>query len=529
MLRPATVLSRVRTWAAALLFRLDAACNRLYGWQFNPLYQSGAVAVVLLLLLIISGIYLLVFYRVSAPWESLQRIQADPYLGRWMRSLHRFASDALVIAVSVHAFRMFAQDRSWGPRTLAWISGVIILVLLFVSGWTGFVIVWDTFGGRLAIAGAALFDSLPLFSEPLGRIFSGERPVPPAFFFINLFLHVAIPLVAAAGLWIHLARIARPVLFPPRTLALGLSGALILLSLLFPVPLLPPHDSLSLPEAVQGDLFYAFWLTWAERHPPWAAWGGALASLSLGLLIPAWSGRPRSGRWAPSSVDSRLCTGCMQCPQDCPWGAISMRPRGDARPTLLAHVDPSLCVSCGICAGSCAPMGIGPPGHSGRDQLEQVRRLLATTRVAHPAAIACLLCEFVPQPLQSALVAQGAWILTVPCAGNVHTSALEALLRGGAGGVLVLSCPPRDCRGREGPKWLEERVYRGREAELQDRVDRRRIKLAVAAPGAIASALAAYHALARAIAEVGALRAEELGGELDGCDRTSVTATGGSS
>jgi coenzyme F420-reducing hydrogenase delta subunit len=106
---------------------------------------------------------------------------------------------------------------------------------------------------------------------------------------------------------------------------------------------------------------------------------------------------------------------------------------------------------------------------------------------------------------------------------------LEALLRGGAGGVLVLSCPPRDCRGREGPKWLEERVYRGREAELQDRVDRRRIKLAVAAPGAIASALAAYHALARAIAEVGALRAEELGGELDGCDRTSVTATGGSS
>ncbi len=68
----------------------------------------------------------------------------------------------------------------------------------------------------------------------------------------------------------------------------------------------------------------------------------------------------------------------------------------------------------------------------------------------------------------------------VECVGNVHSSVIERLLRGGAGGVLLLTCPSRDCHHREGPKWLDARVYHGREAELQPRVDRARVKIAEA-------------------------------------------------
>jgi coenzyme F420-reducing hydrogenase delta subunit len=71
----------------------------------------------------------------------------------------------------------------------------------------------------------------------------------------------------------------------------------------------------------------------------------------------------------------------------------------------------------------------------------------------------------------------GAPVLGVTCAGNLHTSVVEFLLRAGAGGVMVTSCVPRDCWNREGPKWLEQRLYHEREAELQERVDRRRIRL----------------------------------------------------
>jgi hypothetical protein len=54
-----------------------------------------------------------------------------------------------------------------------------------------------------------------------------------------------------------------------------------------------------------------------------------------------------------------------------------MVPRSDGAPGLVALVDPALCVSCGICAGSCAPMGVGPPGRTGRDQLAGVREFVA--------------------------------------------------------------------------------------------------------------------------------------------------------
>ena len=74
---------------------------------------------------------------------------------------------------------------------------------------------------------------------------------------------------------------------------------------------------------------------------------------------------------------------------------------------------------------------------------------------------------------------------------------------GGAAGVIVFSCPPRDCHGREGPKWLDQRVYHDREAELQARVDRRRVRLAHMAIGDLAGTLVAFNAFARDVAALG--------------------------
>src|SRR5512145_616838 len=84
------------------LARLDAWMNRLYGWRYNPLYHSGAIAAVLFLVLLVTGVYLLIFYRIGAPWDSVARMTADPWLGRWMRGVHRYASDAVVVAVAIH-------------------------------------------------------------------------------------------------------------------------------------------------------------------------------------------------------------------------------------------------------------------------------------------------------------------------------------------------------------------------------------------------------------------------------------------
>jgi coenzyme F420-reducing hydrogenase delta subunit len=73
--------------------------------------------------------------------------------------------------------------------------------------------------------------------------------------------------------------------------------------------------------------------------------------------------------------------------------------------------------------------------------------------------------------------AAGARLLSVPCVGAMHSSTVEFLLRGGAGGVLVAGCREHDGRTREGVTWAEQRLFEGRKAELKERVDGRRVRL----------------------------------------------------
>ena len=498
--------------AFRLITTVDAFFDRLYGWRYNPLYQSGTIVVALYLVLVVTGVWLTVFYRIGAPWESVARITGNPWAGNWVRGLHRYASDLAVLATAIHAFRMFAQGRSWGARALAWVSGSVLLLLVMVCGWTGYVMVWDVFGQHLAREGARMLDALPVLSEPTSRAFTGETPVPSAFFFLNLFAHIAVPLAMGVVFWIHVRRVARPQLLPPRPLLWVLVVGLTAIAVTRPLTMAPKADAFVLTDRMPADLFFAFWL------PVSATLGGGTALLlatAVGLAlvsVPLMTKRRGATRPPPSWVDEDICTGCVQCSLDCPYGAIEMRDRTGPRMGLVAHVNPSLCVSCGICAGSCPPMGVGPPGRTGRDQLARAREFLAQRSLS--GRVVVIGCHQGAGAFASEIEAAGGVPYGVNCAGSLHTSVIEAFVREGAGGVLVFACPPRDCWNREGPRWLVERVYHDREAELQARVDRSRVRIAYANAAERAQVLNALRQFADDIAALGAPPAEE-GTEID--------------
>ena len=498
-------MERLKTLVGRVFAPLDAGLNRLYGWRYNPLYQSGTLVVLALVIMLVTGLYLLLFYRIGAPAESVGRITDQVWTGRWIRSLHRYAADLAVLAAVAHALRMFAQGRSWGPRALAWVSGLFLVFLLYVCGWTGYVMVWDAQGHLLAAEGARLLDVLPLFTAPISRAFSGEAPLPSPFFFLNLFLHIAVPIGMAGGLWLHVSRVARPVLLPPRGLLWGATALLVLVSVAWPVPMYPAADLLDLSGRTPLDLFYSFWLPASQRLPAGWAWFTMGAAVLITALVPVMARPRREHEPAPSVVESRFCTGCEQCYVDCPYDAIRMIPRDDGRDYLLAAVDPALCVSCGICAGSCAPMGVGPPERTGRDQLALVRSLTEGLFSPEPGPVQAegpepevviISCDRSAAKAKASPI-HGSTVFPVSCAGNLHSSTVEYLIRSGAAGVLVCACPPRDCWNREGPIWLEERLFHDREAELKSRVDKARVRVVYAGAaeqGTLARALAAFRA-----------------------------------
>ncbi len=478
-----------------LLWPWEKLMSLCFGSDYNPTYQSGVLAVFLLTVVVATGVPLLFFYRVGAPHDSMLGIQSNFALS-WLRSVHRYASDAAVLAVGFHLLRMLLGGRTSGPRARAWISGVAATGLMIFIGVLGLIMVWDDQAQRLA-SGAILFlEGLPIFSEPPRRLFADNSMLGESFFFMLIFLHVALPLVLTFMLLFHTSRTARARLWPEPHLVRFYGLALATAAAIWAPTLGAPADLLRLPGQVSLDLFYGFWLPLVDTL-------GAGPTLLLGLLgvalvcsVPLW--------WKPevplpsiaSVVDESHCTGCTQCFQDCPYDAIQMVPRSsqadERHSPLVARVNPDLCVSCGICAGSCAPMGVGPPLRSGRDQLRQVDEFCAG-RSFQQGDVVVLSCRWGCG--ESALWERqsGLHLYATGCSGSLHTSVLEMMLRKGASGVMVVSCPERDCSHREGVKWLQLRVYEDREAELQARVDRQRVRLlpcpAVEVERAISAAL----------------------------------------
>ena len=482
--------------------RLDAWFNEFYTWRYNPLYHSGALVVACFVILLFTGIYLLLFYRISAPYESGGSITAQWWGGRWIRTLHRYVSDLAIVATVVHVVRMFAQGRTWGPRALAWVSGVFLAGFFFLCGWTGYVMVWDVQGQLLAVEGARILDALPLFSVPISRTFVGENALPQAFFFMNLFAHILVPVGIAMGLWIHVSRLARSYLMPPRALLWGTTGLFTVVSILWPAPMATKADLLRLPTSVPFDLAYGLWLPVTQMLAAGWVWLLVITLLAVMVAIP-WIMKPEAEQAPPPAyVEPKFCTGCEQCFHDCPYEAISMvkREGGGTRSEFVGLVDPAKCVSCGICSGSCGPMGVGPLERTGRDQLKLVKDFVA--KVQPGADDIVIIGCFNGAGGRGVTEIAGAHVYPITCVGSLHTSVIEYLVRAGTGGVMVASCPPRDCWNREGVTWLEERIYNEREAELKNRVDRRRLRIVYAGEGeraTIESELALFRSQMKAL------------------------------
>src|SRR5262249_39088132 len=91
---------------AAVLEAIDRVFDWTYSSTYNPLYRTGTLAALFLVIALASGVYLLFVYEIGRPYDSVLAIQEDVLLGRWMRALHRYASDGAVLAVALHVLRL---------------------------------------------------------------------------------------------------------------------------------------------------------------------------------------------------------------------------------------------------------------------------------------------------------------------------------------------------------------------------------------------------------------------------------------
>jgi ubiquinol-cytochrome c reductase cytochrome b/c1 subunit len=173
--------------------------------NFNYLWNFGALALVMLVVMIASGIFLAMNYNPSTAeaFNSVERIMRDVNNGWLLRYVHSNGASMFFAVVFIHIFRGLYYGSYKKPRELLWMLGVTILLLMMATAFMGYVLPW----GQMSFWGATvitnLFSAIPLIGQDivtwLWGGFSVDNPTLNRFFA----LHFLMPFLIVGVVFLH--------------------------------------------------------------------------------------------------------------------------------------------------------------------------------------------------------------------------------------------------------------------------------------------------------------------------------------
>src|SRR6266511_4351762 len=175
--------------------------------NFNFWYYFGSLALFVLAIQIVTGIFLTMNYKPDAAqaFASVEYIMREVPWGWWIRYMHSTGASFFFICVYLHMFRAMLYGSYREPRELLWIFGVLIFLCLMAEAFFGYLLPW----GQMSYWGAQvivnLFDAIPVIGPDLAIWIRGDFVVSDAT--LNRFFayHViAVPLALLALVVAHL-------------------------------------------------------------------------------------------------------------------------------------------------------------------------------------------------------------------------------------------------------------------------------------------------------------------------------------
>lgn len=175
--------------------------------NFNFWYYFGSLALVVLVIQIVTGIWLTMNYKPSAEhaFASVEYIMRDVEWGWWIRYMHSTGASAFFVVVYLHMFRGLLYGSFKRPRELLWISGVFIYLILMAEAFFGYLLPW----GQMSYWGAqviiSLFGAVPFVGDALAEWIRGDYVVSDVTLNRFFSFHViAVPLVLCGLVGLHI-------------------------------------------------------------------------------------------------------------------------------------------------------------------------------------------------------------------------------------------------------------------------------------------------------------------------------------
>ncbi|MBK6678240.1 MAG: 2Fe-2S iron-sulfur cluster binding domain-containing protein [Rhodocyclaceae bacterium] len=286
--------------------RAENLFNVAFGDKLNPFYHLGTITFWQFWLLVATGLYLYIFADtgVHDAYESVEAITHDQWwAGGIMRSVHRYATDGMILTMMLHLLRHFAYDRYRGFRWFSWMTGVALIWMVYIAGINGFMLVWDKLAQFVVIATAEWFDAIPLFNGTVIRNFLYPDSVNSRLFTLLAFIHIGLPLVVVFVMWVHVQRVPRAHINPPRPIAVAVTLMFLVLSLLKPIHSQGGEaDMLVVPTNIAFDWFELPVLSLVYVIDPIKLWLAVIGLTILLFLVPWLPPQRRGAAKAESTI-----------------------------------------------------------------------------------------------------------------------------------------------------------------------------------------------------------------------------------
>ncbi|ANO53265.1 cytochrome B [Woeseia oceani] len=175
--------------------------------NFNIWYVFGVLAMVVLVIQLLTGIFLTMNYKPAAAdaFASVEYIMRDVEFGWLIRYMHSTGASFFFIIVYLHMFRAMLYGSYKKPRELIWIIGMLIFFVLMAEAFAGYLLPW----GQMSYWGAqviiSLFGAIPVVGDSIVELIRGDYSISDITLNRFFALHViALPLALIGLVVVHI-------------------------------------------------------------------------------------------------------------------------------------------------------------------------------------------------------------------------------------------------------------------------------------------------------------------------------------
>lgn len=216
---PTDQRSRLRLALNDLLLHLHPPTFPKRALKVTYSFGLGGLSIMLFVMLALTGMLLMFSYTPTpdGAYSSMETLQTEVWLGQFIRNVHHWSANLMLILVTLHLLRVFYTAAFHPPREFNWVLGLLLLLLVAASNFTGYLMPWDQLSYWAVTIGTSMINYIPLVGDSISRAVLGGPEVGAGTLRNFFAFHVAMfPLLIMTIISFHIWRVRKDTNTYPR-------------------------------------------------------------------------------------------------------------------------------------------------------------------------------------------------------------------------------------------------------------------------------------------------------------------------